>query len=220
MTLLALECSSLRRSVAVGRAGVVLAEAAVEQGRETPLFRLIEDVLRTAAVAREEIDTLVVGLGPGSYTGIRAALAVAQGWQLARGDGDALRTLGIASPQACAWRAHARGQNGQVRVLIDAQRGEFYVAEYDLDSPALVERSPIRLTTRAALEGLAKDGGAWIGPDLAAAGMPGEIVLPDAAALAQLAWSRRDFRAADQLEPIYLRATNFVKAPPPRVIPG
>lgn len=218
MTLLALECSSARRSVAVGRDGVVLAEAAVDQGRETPLFRLIEESLRTAGIPREEVDTLVVGLGPGSYTGIRAALAVAQGWQLARGD--ALRTLGIASPPACAWRAHARGQRGNVRVVIDAQRGEFYVAEYDLDSPTLPERSPIRLTTRPELESLAKEGGTWIGPDLAAAGVPGEVVVPDAAALAHLAWGRTDFRAADQLEPIYLRATTFVKAPPPRVIPS
>ena len=32
----------------------------------------------------EEIDCLAIGIGPGSYTGIRAAISIAQAWQLAR----------------------------------------------------------------------------------------------------------------------------------------
>ena len=94
MTVLALEFSSARRSVALARGGTFLAEA-VEQtgGRGTNAFGLIEKALADAKIAREEIELIAVGLGPGSYTGIRAAIAVAQGWQLARGT----KLLGVSS---------------------------------------------------------------------------------------------------------------------------
>ena len=84
MTILALEFSSSQRSVAVARDGQVLAEAATAGGREMNAFSLIERVLAEARLGRDQIDCLAVGLGPGSYTGIRVALAIAQGWQLAR----------------------------------------------------------------------------------------------------------------------------------------
>jgi len=42
----------------------------------------------------------------------------------------------------------------------------------------------------------------------------------DAATLAQLASGRTNFVAGERLEPIYLRETKFVKAPPPRVLPA
>jgi len=97
MTILALEFSSERRSVALARDGIVLSEA-VEQtgGRATNALGLIESALATAGLSRDEIEVIAVGLGPGSYTGIRAAIAVAQGWQLARG----VKLLGISSAEA------------------------------------------------------------------------------------------------------------------------
>ena len=84
MTILALEFSSPHRSVAVLRADSVV-EAVETGGRGTNAFHLIERVLTESGVARGQIEVVVVGLGPGSYTGIRVAVAIAQGWQLARG---------------------------------------------------------------------------------------------------------------------------------------
>jgi len=76
---LALEFSSSQRSVAVARAGRVLAETSEAGGRETHAFGMIEKVLAAAKIGRAEIECLAVGLGPGSYTGIRVALSIAQG---------------------------------------------------------------------------------------------------------------------------------------------
>ena len=59
---------------------------------------------------------IAVGLGPGSYTGIRAAIAVAQGWQLARG----IKLLGINSVECLAAQAQAGKIFGRVNVVIDA----------------------------------------------------------------------------------------------------
>ena len=45
------------------------------------------------------------------------------------------------------------------------------------------------------------------------------VLLPAAAMVAQLAAGRSDFIAGEKLEPVYLRETTFVKAPPARVLP-
>src|SRR5271154_6572568 len=118
MTILALEFSSLQRSVAVARAGCVLSEAGETGGRGTNVFGMIEEALADAKVGREEIEVIAVGLGPGSYTGIRSAIALAQGWQLAR----SVKLLGVSSVEGLAIQAQVEKIFGRVNVVIDAQR--------------------------------------------------------------------------------------------------
>ncbi|HSY74105.1 MAG TPA: tRNA (adenosine(37)-N6)-threonylcarbamoyltransferase complex dimerization subunit type 1 TsaB, partial [Dongiaceae bacterium] len=123
MTILALEFSSPQRSVAIARDGNVLAEAAETGGRNAAAFGMIERVLAEAKIEREQISALCIGLGPGSYTGIRAAISVAQGWQLAR----EIKLLGISSVEAIAAQARTEKIFGRVNAVVDAQRGEFYL---------------------------------------------------------------------------------------------
>ena len=205
MTILALEFSSEQRSVALARDAVVLAEASEIGGRDTKAFGLIEKVLATAKTAREEIEVIVVGLGPGSYTGIRAAIALAQGWQLARG----VKLLGVSSVEALAAEAQARKFFGRVNVMVDAQRGEFYLATWEISAAACEEIAPLKIVSAAALTQNAA--GVFVGPQAAV------VLWPRAAMLAQLAAGRTDFVAGEHLTPIYLRETSFVKAPPGRV---
>src|SRR5687768_8901395 len=95
MKILALEFSSERRSVAVVENGDVLGEAHEQGGKHTRAFELIERALAAARLEREQIECVAVGLGPGSYMGIRIAIAIAQGWQLARG----VKTAGVKSAE-------------------------------------------------------------------------------------------------------------------------
>src|ERR1700690_909950 len=120
MTILALEFSSAQRSVAVVRPGQPhISVEAVETGAGgTNAFRLVEKVLAQAKIEREQIEGLAVGLGPGSYTGVRVAISIAQGWQLAR----RVKLLGIGSSQCLAAQAQAAKIFGRVNVVIDAQR--------------------------------------------------------------------------------------------------
>jgi tRNA threonylcarbamoyladenosine biosynthesis protein TsaB len=205
MTILALEFSSEQRSVALARDSVVLAEASEAGGRDTKAFGLIEKVLAAAKIAREEIEVIVVGLGPGSYTGIRAAIAVAQGWQLARG----VKLLGISSAECLA--AQAQGIFGRVNVVIDAQRGEFYLATWEISAAARAEIAPLKIVTAAEIAARKNAGEICAGP----AAEP--VLFPSAAWLARLAAGRNDFVAGERLEPIYLREVNFVKSPPSRI---
>ena len=57
-----------------------------------------------------------------------------------------------------------------------------------------------------------------IGPEVSKWFPSGKIVFPRAAILGQMALVRNDFISGEKLEPIYLRETKFVKAPPPRII--
>ena len=73
MKILALEFSSPQRSVAVVQ-GNDFHESL--SGSNEP-FAMIDEALRAAKVEREQIECIVIGLGPGSYTGIRSAISIA-----------------------------------------------------------------------------------------------------------------------------------------------
>ena len=215
MKILAIEFSSERRSVAVVADGFVRARAEETGGRNARAFSLIERALAEASLPRESIDCLAVGLGHGSYAGIRAAIALAQGWQLARG----VRLLGLSTVDCLAAQAHADGWRGRVTILLDAQRNEFYLAAYDLDSEGPRNVELLRLANLEQARDATRTGEVIGSPELLKLFPHGRVLHPDAATLGRLAEGRTDFTAGERLEPIYLREVNFVKAPPPRVLP-
>ena len=220
MKILALEFSSPQRSVAVLQARVdagplILGEAVEAGARSTNALGLVEAALRSAQLDRAQIECLVVGLGPGSYNGIRLASALAQGWQLAR----PVNLLGISTAECLAAEAQAAGMLGRVHVLIDAQRGEFYLASYELSTEAAREIEPLRLATLPEVQARHQAGGLIIGPEVTNWFPESRVLLPRGATLGRLASGRTDFVPGEKLEPIYLRATQFVKAPPPRIVP-
>jgi tRNA threonylcarbamoyladenosine biosynthesis protein TsaB len=217
MKILAIEFSSNQRSVAVvqgDRAGNAIAEnEAVATGPKAvgPLG-LVEMALGEAGIEREQIECVAVGLGPGSYTGIRCAIALAQGWELARGT----PLLGVSSAECLAAQAYAEGMTGQVHVLIDAQRGEFYLASYLMEPSGWNEIVPLALATPSDVRAGLESGGVPVGPEAPRWFSHGRQMLPRAATLGRLAMKRTDFLSGNRLEPIYLRETAFVKAPAPR----
>ncbi|HVU08703.1 MAG TPA: tRNA (adenosine(37)-N6)-threonylcarbamoyltransferase complex dimerization subunit type 1 TsaB [Verrucomicrobiae bacterium] len=208
MTILALEFSSSRRSVAVARDGNVLAEASEQtETRGTNAFGLIEKVLTGAKIEREEISVIAVGLGPGSYTGIRAAVSIAQGWQLARG----IKLIGVSSVEAIVAQAHAEKIFGRVSVVIDAQRNEFYLATFEILTGKWREIEPLKIVSAAEIQSRADAGEILIGPGTGKPFSNYRAIFPGAAATAKLAAEKTNFDDG-VLEPIYLRETNFVKA--------
>lgn len=214
MKILAVDFSSPARSVALIEEGSsVLAGSAVEvRGQRT--LGLIEDALRQAKWEREEIETVAVGLGPGSYTGIRGAIALAQGWQLGR----AVNLMGISSVECLAAQAQTEKILGPVYIVVDAQRNEFYLARYELGPVQRKESEALRLAPFDEVQQLAKSGAKIIGPEATRWFSEAVAVFPHAAALARLACGRRDYIPGASLEPIYLRIPAFKKAPPLRVV--
>jgi tRNA threonylcarbamoyladenosine biosynthesis protein TsaB len=210
MTILALEFSSPQRSVAIARDGNVLAEASEVGGRNTAAFGMIEKVLAEAKIHREQIDALCIGLGPGSYTGIRSAIAIAQGWQLAW----EIKLLGVSSVEAIVAQAQVEIFFGRVNVVIDAQRNEFYLAAFEISAASQREIEPLKILPLAEIQSRADAGEFLTGPEVTKWFASGRTIFPRAAALAKLAADRSDFFPGEKLEPVYLRAPNFVKSPP------
>jgi tRNA threonylcarbamoyladenosine biosynthesis protein TsaB len=215
MKILAVEFSSQSRNVAVLECGdgpsPALLSRAVEGSARRPLG-LISDALSAARCEREDIVTIAIGLGPGSYTGIRGAIALAQGWQLGRG----VQLLGISTVECLAAQAAEEKMFGPVTIVIDAQRNEFYLARYEIAPGQWRETEPLRLAPIAEIEQLHIAGQRIIGPDASQWFAKAQDVYPDAAILGRLACGRRDFVPGEKLEPIYLREVSFTKAPPAR----
>ena len=216
MTILAVEFSSDQRSVAIARAGKVVARAEETGGRNAHAFALIERALTKAKLEREAVECVAVGLGPGSYAGIRAAIALAQGWQVATG----IRLLGISTVEAMAFQAAASGMTGRITIAIDAQRNEFYSATYAMTASRHQLVTPLHLATLSEVNESANTGRLLVWSELQARFPQGVALAPDAAALCELAARRTDFAAGSDLAPVYLREASFIKAPPARIIPN
>jgi tRNA threonylcarbamoyl adenosine modification protein YeaZ len=216
MKILAVEFSSQERSVAVAvvsEAGVVNVTGAAHEvgGRSGKALTMVQAALDQARVRREDIGCIAVGLGPGSYTGIRAAISLAQGWQLARN----VRLVGVSSIECLAARAQAQGVRGQCAFVIDAQRREYYLAGYSITDAGVRVTESLHIVPQSELRDRLARGERLLGPD-PVPNVELARLYPDAATVAKLAASHKEAMAGEQLEPIYLREARFVKTPPPR----
>ena len=208
--ILALEFSTDHRSVAVVRDGMVLGESIQESGRSTRVFSLIADALKQAGIAPADVGVLALGIGPGSYTGIRLAISVAQGWSLA-GEGGQLVEIRTVS----SFELMAETLVGKAWLAADAQRDEWAVAQ--VETGQLI--SAARLIPTSELVALAATERV-VGPEVFQRLGVGQRAYPEAVALGLLAESRGQVTAPEALEAVYLRAANFVKAPVSRSLPG
>ncbi|QHE88307.1 tRNA (adenosine(37)-N6)-threonylcarbamoyltransferase complex dimerization subunit type 1 TsaB [Hydrogenophaga sp. BPS33] len=155
---LAIETSTDTLSVALG-SGAADAPAWHHAGpggamASTTLLPLVRQLLDASGWALNSLDAVVFGRGPGSFTGLRTACAVAQG--LAYGAQDATRpgglpVLPVDTLLALAEEArHAHEQAGEpapdtVVALLDARMSELYVAPYALGPAGLSPLAPPRL---------------------------------------------------------------------------
>jgi tRNA threonylcarbamoyladenosine biosynthesis protein TsaB len=219
MKILALEFSSSRRSVAIleNAAGTatVLANKTTSQAAGCTGLSLIDEALTSARIDPREIGMIALGLGPGSYTGIRSAIAIAQGWKLAHN----VILRGISSADVLARQAGRIGKTGALRIIIDAQRGEFYRADYVLEAgnaPGFRQTAPLAIVSAASLN----PEFATAGPDVKQVAFCTEL-FPDAVSLGELALEHKEQNdSPESLEPIYLRPVAFVKAGSTKITAG
>ena len=215
MKILALEFSANERSVAVADKQVDGSTRVVSFVRETDFrgvtgLSIIDRALGEAKIAPAEVTRVVVGLGPGSYTGVRSAIAIAQGWQLGRN----VELVGISSVTCLAEQARFLGLRGAVTIVVDAQREELYVARYRVEESAVTQVDGLRIAPPSEVRGT----DLIIGAEATKLFPDGRDLAPSAEMLARLAARATNFTQGELLEPIYLRLSSFVKAPKPRSI--
>jgi tRNA threonylcarbamoyl adenosine modification protein YeaZ len=200
--------------VAVLEGQTILAEQAEAAGETIPPLRLIGQALQAAGVESKQVECVAVGLGPGSYTGIRGAIALAQGWQLA----GSVKLIGVGSVDCLAAQARAENRVGRINVVVDAQRGELYLAVFAITADAVRELVPLRIVTLTEARSAVGPEGRVVGPEVGRWFPDGRELFPAATALGRLAAVRNDFVSGERLEPVYLRTTSFVKAPSVRAL--
>ena len=108
-------------------------EAAARRASNTQLLPRIDAALAEHGVAREDIACVAVGRGPGSFTGVRIAMATAKGIASAL----EVPLVGVSSLDAVAWNAWAAGERGPLSVVADAMRKEVYPVRYLLNDTGI-----------------------------------------------------------------------------------
>lgn len=127
------------------RDGEVLHESQLglsPQGRPLHATRLLEEVERAAAAAGGwgEVDLLAVGLGPGTFTGLRVGISTARGLALSLG----LPTRGVCTLDALAAGIGEAGAAGDRLAVLDGWRGEVFAALYDAGGARIWEPAVYR----------------------------------------------------------------------------
>src|SRR5262245_37010850 len=157
MRLLAVETSTLTGGVAVLDGGAVVAESrvsvAVTHGER--LMAAIDGVLRAARWQLADVEAFAVGLGPGSFTGLRIGLSTVKGLAFATGK----PVAGVPTLDALAWRLPFCAY--PVCPILDAKKNEVYAALYrtlegrlePLDPPRAVAPSTLAEELRDSTRG-------------------------------------------------------------------
>lgn len=208
MKLLALDTSTEVLSIAVQQDGKVLArQGPGGASASAALIPAIQALLVEAGVELRSLDAIVFGHGPGSFTGLRTACAVAQG--LAFGAG--VPVLGVDTLLAVAEEARHVGGSTRVVAVLDARMEQVYWAAYSFDGIGWQTERAIALTAPEAVE--APEGFTLAGNAFAAYGerLPAARrleALPAAAALLRVAPGLLAAGAAvpaAQALPLYIR---------------
>lgn len=176
---LALEGSTYEGSVALIRGADVIAERTLREddgrtpaaGRGERLLPAVADCLAEADLRRDGITRIVCGAGPGSFTSLRVAAAVAKG--LATGYGVELFAVPSLVLTLTGTRAVLR--EGEYLSVLDAMRGEWFAARVAVGSKGTIEqREPAVIMSAAELTAVAKAEPALriIGPGQQIAGRP------------------------------------------------
>lgn len=134
---------------------VTTSEAHVHRASNTQLLTRIDDLLIQAHISRDEIACVCVGRGPGSFTGVRIAMATAKGIASALG----VPLVGVSTLDAVAFNAFRYGVRNVLLVIADAMRKEVYPVPYLMldDGPLRLSADRVMKATALADE-LAEDG--------------------------------------------------------------
>ncbi len=219
MRILAIDTATEACSVALGLDDTTLSHFELCPREHTQrILPMVRDILNQGAVNLSDIEVLAFGRGPGSFTGVRIGIGIAQGLAL----GAALPMVGVSTLATMAQGAFRKSGATRVLAAIDARMGEVYWAEYqrNADGSWQGEATEAVLKPEAVAERLKQLEGRWstvgtgwqawpgLGRDCGLELEDGGVLLPAAEDMLPLAhYSAAQGRtvAAENAEPVYLR---------------
>lgn len=209
MKVLAIDCASSVCAACVFDTSIKaeLGRAVIDPGKghAEHLMDVIADAMDAGGVSLAEIDRIAVSVGPGSFTGVRVAVAAARGLSLAL----QIPAVGVGTLEAVAVQTRAAVGPRTVMVAMDAGRGEFHTAVFDREGQELIAPSALDFSGAIAtalrhhpvLSGTAAR-------EIAAKASPGSLDVGVEAATADIACYARlgaEREATAKPRPIYLR---------------
>lgn len=219
LRILAIDTATESCSVAVWNEGVVVSRFEISPREHTQkILPMVKSALEEANITLQSLDVLAFGRGPGSFTGVRIGVGVAQGIAL----GAELPMIGISSLATMAEGVFRTTGIKHVLVAIDARMGEIYCAQYQRNGAGawVGEDTEAVMKPEQFIEALQSTTGTWAMagtgwqayPDLKEA-LPftvveTDITLPaaqDMLPLAVTAWHEGKATKVEDAEPVYLR---------------
>ncbi|MEX9843237.1 tRNA (adenosine(37)-N6)-threonylcarbamoyltransferase complex dimerization subunit type 1 TsaB [Providencia rettgeri] len=216
--ILAVDTATEACSVALWCEGDIISRFAISPREHTQkILPMVEEVLAEAGMGLNQLDALAFGRGPGSFTGVRIGVGIAQGLAL----GANLPMIGVSSLMTLAEGAFRIMGHHQVLVAIDARMSEIYCAQYqrtsagqwlgeETEAVLLPDDFKSKVTGLSGLWGYAGSG--WEAyPSLLNASITlanSHITLPDAQDMLPIAaqlWQQGKVVAVENVEPTYLR---------------
>ncbi len=128
LTLLALDTSTEACSVALLHRGEkTYCDELAQRTHTKRILPMIDDLLAQSGIGLNQVDALVFGRGPGSFTGVRVGAGIAQGLAL----GADLPVIPISNLSAMAQAAYEQYRAERVIAAIDARMNEVYFAQFE-----------------------------------------------------------------------------------------
>ncbi|MGN0902806.1 MAG: tRNA (adenosine(37)-N6)-threonylcarbamoyltransferase complex dimerization subunit type 1 TsaB [Succinivibrio sp.] len=137
MNLLALDTATENISATVYKDGNIFNRSlCAPQKHAEMILPMIDSLLKEASLDKKELDGIVLGIGPGSFTGVRIATSSAQGLALALD----LKIATVTSLEAMAYEAFENNKDAPYFVsAIDARMGEVYLCIYKNEAGDLLK---------------------------------------------------------------------------------
>lgn len=221
MKFLALDTSTEACSVALALDGQILAlDEVCPQQHSKRILPMVQQLLADAGVSLHQLDGIIFGRGPGSFTGVRIGVSVAQGLAF----GADLPVFGVSTLAAMAQAAAIQQNATEVIAAIDARMAEVYIAAFTLDEAGLMQAItpeiaakpaalPEVLTSLSFTSQVLGVGTGWQTypqalQQLAPALIAEAILYPSAQFMlpfASRAWQQQLFVSAELAEPVYVR---------------
>ena len=120
-------------------------EVEAHRASNTTLIPLVDMLMAEYGIHRDQLACICVGRGPGSFTGVRIAMATAKGIAQPLGIG----LVGVSTLDAIAWYAQHVGTRGNLLVIADAMRKEVYPVNYVLSDIGVERKNPDRVVKAA-----------------------------------------------------------------------
>ena len=136
MKILSFETSNSFASVAVMINDEIIAHDITKQSSQQAerLLDLIENCLKIANLSLNDLDLISITNGPGSFTGVRIALATALGLKM----GYKGNVIALTNFQVLAWQARTAHPQ-EIAVILDARREQVFFQKFDHDLIAISE---------------------------------------------------------------------------------